>query len=268
MMLLFQHDLSPYAQKIRIALREKKIEFQTRGRLDLDAETGILRLNPRNEFPVLLDGDFIAFDSTIILEYLEDKFPTPALRAPSAEGRAQARMIEEVCDTQYEAINWGLGELRFFDRATDYSEAVALHDAAEKEIRAVHTWLAGFLTADGWLAGDSFGLADIAAVPFVSMSALFGIAPEPGSGIAAWLGRASQLASVATTLREAADAFPKLSEGAELVRSGQRRRQYRDHRLEWMIRNGAIGIVQRGLANNDIRFTDIADFLQNRRLTK
>lgn len=268
MIALFQHDLSPYAQKIRIALREKQIPFRKCGRAEIDPETGILALNPRNELPALVDGDFIAFDSTIILEYLEDKFPAPPMRARSAQSRAQERMIEEICDTHYEAINWAMGELHFFDRAADDGEATALRSAAKREISDIHLWLSSFIGAGGWLSGDRFGFADIAAVPYVSMSALFGFVPEPGSAIASWLDRASQLPSVATTLAEAAAAFPTLSEGVGRLRSGEWRRQYRDHRLEWMIRNGGIGIVQRGLANKDIRFTEISDFLQNSRAGK
>src|SRR5204862_7367024 len=74
--------------------------------------------NPRPEIPALVDGDVRVFDSTIILEYLEDKWPEPAMLPASPADRARVRMIEEVCDTYYEAINWALYEIRVFKRAT------------------------------------------------------------------------------------------------------------------------------------------------------
>src|ERR1700712_2748927 len=120
-MLLYEHPGSPYAQKVKIALREKAIAFEvvlpetlSTGRTD----GPLVAANPRAEVPVLLDGDIRIFDSTIIMEYLEDRWPDPPLLPRTPEARAAARMIEDVCDTQYEAVNWGFCEVLWFKRAT------------------------------------------------------------------------------------------------------------------------------------------------------
>jgi len=108
MMLLYEHPLSSYAQKVKIALREKSLVFdkQTPGAIGTGKANGpFAAASPRNEVPALVDGDVAIFDSTIILEYLEDKFPSPPLLPRDPAARAKARMIEEVCDTLYEAIN-------------------------------------------------------------------------------------------------------------------------------------------------------------------
>src|SRR5471032_1765590 len=121
MITLYDHPLSPYAQKVRIALREKGAPFQLAlpGGLGAGGAAGeFAQANPRAEVPTLIDGAAQVFDSTIILEYIEDCYPTPALLPPSPADRARVRMIEEVMDTHYEAINWGLGEVRAFKRAT------------------------------------------------------------------------------------------------------------------------------------------------------
>ena len=73
--------------------------------------------SPRLEVPALVDGDAKVFDSTIILEYLEDKWPKPPMLPATPAERARARTLEEICDTHYEAINWGLFEIRVFGRA-------------------------------------------------------------------------------------------------------------------------------------------------------
>jgi len=108
-MILYQHPLSPYAQKIRIALREKGSSFEAKPLPMTGADGPAALVNPRIELPALNDGGVVIFDSTIILEYLEDRFPDPPLLPSGAAERAKVRMIEEVCDTHYEAINWGAG---------------------------------------------------------------------------------------------------------------------------------------------------------------
>jgi glutathione S-transferase len=106
---LWYHPVSSYAQKVCIALREKNIPFKAQ--VPTGGGSGIKAVMPSSfsegnlqlEMPVLVDVDNQIFDSTIILEYLEDKYPDIPLRPRSPLERARARMIEEVCDSQYEA---------------------------------------------------------------------------------------------------------------------------------------------------------------------
>lgn len=102
---LHDHPVSSYAQKIRIALREKNIPFDfatPKGLGSGQQLPGLSAANPRLEVPALEDGEFKIFDSTVILGYIEDKFPEKPLLPKGAKERAVARMIEEVCDTHYE----------------------------------------------------------------------------------------------------------------------------------------------------------------------
>ena len=59
----------------------------------------------------LVNGDFKMFDSKIILQYLKDKYSEHPLMPKDPQAWAEARIIEEVCDTAYKAINWGIGEV-------------------------------------------------------------------------------------------------------------------------------------------------------------
>ena len=120
MIVLYEHPLSPYVLKIKIALREKGVDFETKAPDVSGGNFGgseFLQANPRAEMPALIDGDIKIFDSTIILEYIEDKWTEPPLLANNPADRARDRMLEEVMDTYYEPINWGLGEINFFGRA-------------------------------------------------------------------------------------------------------------------------------------------------------
>ena len=72
---LYDHPLSPYGQKVKIALLEKGIPFETQmpAALGSGATTGeFAQGSPRGEVPLLLHDDFAVFDSTVILEYIED----------------------------------------------------------------------------------------------------------------------------------------------------------------------------------------------------
>jgi glutathione S-transferase/RNA polymerase-associated protein len=252
---LYEHPLSPYAQKVKIALREKGVEFELAlpGGLGTGGVAGeFLDANPRAEVPVLVDGDAAVFDSTIILEYIEDRWPSPPLLPVSAAERARVRMIEEIMDTHYEAINWGLGEIGWFKRAGG-ELARTLTDNAARQTRGLYAWLERELGQRSWFNGESFGWGDLSVVPYIAASAALGT--PPAGKLADWLVRAIQRPAVAATVGEAR-AFDQGSvDVADLVARGLFKREYRDHRLEWMIKSGGLEVVLEGLKADNIRFT-------------
>ena len=257
---LYEHPLSPYAQKVKIALREKGVAFEA------VLPTGIgaggvagefLEASPRAEVPVLIDGEARIFDSTVILEYVEDRWPSPALLPAGAAERARVRMIEEVMDTHYEAINWGLGEIGWFKRASG-DLAATLRASAARQTAGLHAWLESRLGDQGWFNGADFGWGDLGVVPFVAASAAMDLAPPKGSKLAAWLARVLERPSVTDTVGEARAFDRGAVDVADLVAKGLFKREYRDHRLEWMIKSGGLDVVLAGLKADNIRFT--ADF--------
>jgi len=256
MIFLYEHPLSPYAQKVKIALREKAVAFEASvpdGMGSGGAAGAFLAANPRAEVPTLIDGETAVFDSTIILEYIEDRWPDPALLPAGAAARAAARTLEEVMDTHFEAVNWGLGELNWFRRAEGELERT-LRAAAARQTVGLLAWLEGRLGEAPWLNGKTFGWGDLAAAPFVGTAAGLGNAPAAGSKLAAWLARVSARPSVAQTFAEARAFDIAAFDVAGLVERGLFKREYRDHRLEWMIRSGGMEVVVKGLAAGDIRF--------------
>ncbi len=256
MLIVFEHPLSPYVQKVKIALGEKGVPFETRmpdiiGGTNLDE---FVQLNPRLEVPTLVDADASIFDSTIILEYIEEKWPTPALLPAAPLERARARMIEEVCDTYYEAVNWALMEIRAFQRATG-DLADRLVGRAAEQTAGVQNWLARHLGTQPYFGGATFGWADLCVAPFVHASATFGNAPAPGTPLAVWLDRIRARPSVIATFEAAAASMQGFEMLPQLIASGVFKREYRDHRLEWMLRSGGADIVIEGIRKENIRFT-------------
>ena len=257
MLIVYEHPLSPYAQKVKISLREKGVDFEARlpagigtGATPSDFMTG----NPRGEVPFLRDGDVTVFDSTIILEYIEDKWPSPAMLPGTPAERARVRLIEEVMDCHYEPINWGLGELNNFKRATGELKDRIMKRAGE-QIAGLHAWLERELGGRDYFNGEAFGWGDLSVIPYINGSMGSGFAPPEGSALAAWHTRVMQRESVSTSAREAMDSVKGMQDVSGAVEAGLFKREYRDHRLEWMIKSGGLDVVLKGLEKDNIRFT-------------
>ncbi|HEV2365469.1 MAG TPA: glutathione S-transferase family protein [Caulobacteraceae bacterium] len=256
MLKLYEHPLSPYAQKIKIALREKGLEFQVALPEGLGAGGAagpFAEASPRAEVPVLIDGDLSVFESPIILQYLEENYPAHPLLPAHPSERARARMIEEVMDTHFEAVNWAMGEVNWFGRASG-AQADALKATAARQTAGYHAWLERALGARAWFNGEAFGYGDLCVAPFIATAAARGDAPPLGTALARWFVRAQARSSVADTLAEARGFDIGASNIPELLASGLFKRQYRDHRLEWMLKSGGLEIVLEGLKAGNIRF--------------
>ncbi len=255
MLKLYEHPLSPYVQKVKLALIEKGIPFETQIP-DILSGGGaeFAATNPRLEIPALVDGDVKVFDSTIILEYLEDKWPQPAMLPSSPPERARVRMIEEVCDTYYEAINWALYEIRVFKRATG-ALADTLVARAGEQIAAVNGRLERELGGRDWFNGAAFGWGDLSVFPAVNAAAFNGFPPPAGSALERWLERLRERPSAQKVMAAAAESMAGFDMLPQLIESGHFVREYRDHRLEWMMRSGATQIVVDGMSKRNIRFS-------------
>lgn len=171
-----------------------------------------------------------------------------------AAARARARLVEEVCDSQYEAINWGWGEILWFRRATG-ALADTMRDTARRQTRVMQDWLSRRLAVADWFGGARFGWADAAVAPMVNRSVHYGLGPPPGSPLADWHARLRGRQSVAETFAEFDEAAARMAHSADRYSTGERRREYRDHRLDWMLRSGGLPIVLDGLRDGNIRFS-------------
>jgi glutathione S-transferase len=102
-MQLWTGVLSPFSAKVRIALAEKKLAYEplqvSWSRTALWTKPpALLAVSPRGQVPVLLDDGVVVYDSTIIYEYLEDRYPTPSLLPSGAAARARCRLLEDEAD--------------------------------------------------------------------------------------------------------------------------------------------------------------------------
>jgi glutathione S-transferase len=211
-MKLYTHALSPFSGKVRIALDEKDIAVEEE-QLPISRQAilakpkAMLDANPRGQVPTLIAGDLVLYDSTVILEWLEERHPEPALLPRGADARARARLLEDEGDW---LMNGAIAEL--------LAQTWRLRDPADRDVvklgAATAALHAAFdrleaLLSDGrpWLGGDAFSLADISVNFPVALAAFFGVPPTPSHPqLAAWAARVSARPSVARETARMMDA--------------------------------------------------------------
>lgn len=257
---VYEHPLSPYAQKIKLALREKNVTFEALipgfGTPDASASDALVfaDISPRQEVPVLIHNGNALFESPVILAYIEETWEAPALLPTSTAERARVRVLENVMDTQFEANTWGLGEVLIFGRAKGQL-ADQLTQYAQVQIQTWFAWLDEQLGTRPWFNGQTFGYADLCVAPHVNAAGRFEISPDSSSALGQWLDRVNKHKSVALTQKEALAAELDPAQMQAALTAGFQR-EYRDHRLEWMVRAGGLEVVTAGLAAKNIRFNN------------
>jgi len=99
MLTLYHFEGSPYCWKVRIALAEKNLPYKAIVPQNRDADPRFKSLTPVGKVPVLVleDGTSV-YESTVINEYLQDRYPRPMLLPNDPADRARARMLEDLGD--------------------------------------------------------------------------------------------------------------------------------------------------------------------------
>lgn len=190
-MKLSWHPFSLFPRRVRIALREKAIACEE---VVVDLPGGALRepafrrLNPFGQVPVLDDEGVVIYESLAILEYLEERYPTPALLPADPAGRAQARQLM-LAAGDYLAPPFKRWLTRLFTPEASWNRAD--QDAAAGEIAAHLDVLETLLGGREYLAADRFTLADIAYAPMVCELAAcqLGALLESRPAVRAWVER-------------------------------------------------------------------------------
>ena len=197
-MRLYDYPDCPFAQKVRIALAEKELEYETEFvdlRQGQQRTPDFLKLNPYGRVPVLEDEGVIIYDSTMINEYLEDEYPHPRLMPEDSAGRARVRTLEDFCDNSFlPSAGFVQAELGKPEESQDEERL----QRYRKGLTDGLVRLEGFLSGRDFLA-DEFSLADIAFVPAVLNLGRLGVEIDPRlRGVLAWLNRLRQRPSVQT----------------------------------------------------------------------
>ena len=205
-MKLYSGPLSLFTGKVRIALAEKALDYErievpfSRAEGYTPKHPDVLKYNPKAQVPVLVDDDLVLYDSTLILEYLEERYPTPHLYPIDPIARARCRQAEAASDEILFPHVYTL-ILETFYKADPERNAAAVA-AARAAIAAIYGELDHTLATRRYMCGDAFTVADIAYFLTITFATSLGAAPDAGLGdLGAWLGRVGTRPSVAAEVQ-------------------------------------------------------------------
>lgn len=224
MLALYHFDRSTAAQKVRLALAEKGLEWESRvlnPGLDKREQHSpdYLTLNPRGVVPTLIHDGRVIRESQVILEYLEDAFPQSPLRPEDLVRRAEMRVWTKLIDEHLHVDSRTIGQcvaMRHLMIDADpeklkvhyttmpeetrrdndlinnkYGLESPLLPGALRRFKRVFTGIDATLSKQTWLAGDTFSLADISHVVYVARMDTFQLSGlyEPLANLTDWLSR-------------------------------------------------------------------------------
>lgn len=160
--------LSPYVRKVLVALHLKGLAYEIDPIIPFFGDERFAAASPLRRIPVLIDGALTLSDSSVICQYLEDRYPAPALYPADVADRAQARWLEEYADTRMgDVFIWQL----FNQVAINpyvwgrKSDEAALARTLAEEVPQVLDYLEARLPRQGFLFG-AVSIADISIAAF------------------------------------------------------------------------------------------------------
>ena len=162
-----------YSQCVRLVLAEKGVAVDI-----IDVERGqmpedLADLNPYNSLPTLVDRDLVLYESTVIMEYLDERFPHPPLLPVYPVARAQSRLFVYRIQRDW----CGYVDTIVAGRSKD-----TVIDRARKELRESLISIAPIFAEKPFFMSDEFTLVDCCVAPILWRLPVLGIELPPKHG--------------------------------------------------------------------------------------
>ncbi|OIO66868.1 MAG: stringent starvation protein A [Zetaproteobacteria bacterium CG_4_9_14_3_um_filter_49_83] len=154
MLKLYSDPRAPESHRTRIVLAEKELPVTT---VDIDSENmpeSFLELNPYGKLPTVIDRDTVFFESSVVNEYLDERYPHPPLKPGSPAGRAQMRLAVMRIEQEIYPI---------FDNLV----RVKKKTEPAKKLRAYLETLNAYLANQEYFIAEQYSLADITLAPLL-----------------------------------------------------------------------------------------------------
>jgi RNA polymerase-associated protein len=160
MMVLYSGTTCPFSQRCRLVLFEKGMDFEIRDVDLFNKPEDISTMNPYGQVPILVERDLVLYESNIINEYIDERFPHPQLMPADPLMRARARLML----FNFEKELFIHVHILENDKAKG---AEKIHDKARAEIRDRLTTLAPLFLKNKYMLGDEFSMLDVAIAPLL-----------------------------------------------------------------------------------------------------
>ncbi|AYD62589.1 glutathione S-transferase [Achromobacter sp. HZ01] len=160
MMVLYSGTTCPFSQRCRFVLFEKGMDFEIRD-IDLyNKPEDIAVMNPYGQVPILVERDLVLYESNIINEYIDERFPHPQLMPADPVMRARTRLF---------LYNF---EKELFVHVSTLEDRSAKPDEkklanARQNIRDRLAQLAPMLLKNKYMLGEEFSMLDVAVAPLL-----------------------------------------------------------------------------------------------------
>jgi glutathione S-transferase len=180
---LYNAARCPYVARVRIVLAEKGIEYET-VEIDLsDRPAWYYEKNPTGRVPTIEEDDGLPLpESAVIMEFLEERYPEPALLPPDPADRAFVRLLI----------------FRDDDLTSPYYALRREEEGARERFDAALGKFDALLGERPYLGGAEYGLADIALVPwFLRARDMLGVEYDGFPAVSDWLARLEQRPAIA-----------------------------------------------------------------------
>lgn len=185
--------VSPYVRKVLAVLEAKRIPYRIDPIVPFLGDDRFAALSPLRRVPVLVDDRVTLCDSSVICQYLEDRYPEPAVYPADVVDRARARWLEEFADTRMgDVFVWRYFNqlvIRRFVWGEEPDHALVQRTLAE-DVPQVLDYLESQAPADGFAFG-ALSIADLAVASFLRNAAFarFAIDAARWPRTAAWVAR-------------------------------------------------------------------------------
>ncbi len=167
MMVLYSGTTCPFSQRCRFVLFEKGMDFEIRD-IDLyNKPEDIAVMNPYGQVPILVERDLVLYESNIINEYIDERFPHPQLMPADPIMRARTRLFL-----------YNFEKELFVHVSTLENRGVTdekVRDAARANIRDRLAQLAPLLVKNKYMLGEEFSMLDVAVAPLLWRLGHYGI---------------------------------------------------------------------------------------------
>ena len=161
MMVLYSGTTCPFSQRCRFVLFEKGMDFEIRDVDLFNKPEDISVMNPYGQVPILVERDLILYESNIINEYIDERFPHPQLMPADPVMRARARLF--LFNFERELFVY-VHQLERRDVAKDGAKAL---DGARQQIRDRLTQLTPIFVKNKYMLGEDFSMLDVAIAPLL-----------------------------------------------------------------------------------------------------
>ena len=161
MIVLYSGTTCPFSQRCRFVLFEKGMDFEIRD-VDLyNKPEDIAIMNPYGQVPILVERDLILYESNIINEYIDERFPHPQLMPADPVMRARARLF--LFNFERELFI----HVQQLERRDHQKDTGKMMDRARQQIRDRLTQLTPIFVKNKFMLGDEFSMLDVAMAPLL-----------------------------------------------------------------------------------------------------